>query len=146
MLVDRPPFRMSLLAALVLLAGGCGGEDLNQQASAQAQTELAKALPTLQEQVHAASTAGLLPPDASIGSDMPTGEAVPIAFFSTRDPAALLEWYRSGARRASFTLVNQLQEGAEHVIDGRSAAGKTFQVRLAPGNGGGTTGMLLMDL
>jgi hypothetical protein len=137
----------SLRLISILLAfgavSGCGAPPpRNEQQSSQAAASSANALPPLVETVRSAERADLLPPDAVIGSDSPTGEAETIAFDSRDPPVRLRAWYRSADR--GFRLGSELQEGAEYVLTGSTRTpDRHFTIRLAPGRNRGTTGMLL---
>lgn len=103
---------------------------------------MANALPPLGVTLRSAERADLLPPDAVIGGDSPSGEVETIAFDSRDPPARLLAWYRSNER--GFRLGSELQEGAEYVLSGATATpDRDVTIRLAPGRNGGTSGVLL---
>ena len=88
------------------------------------------------------AAATLLPPGAAIGVSG-GGEW---RFTSRQAPATLLAWYRRGGDARAFTVGGELQEGAEDVLNGTLHRPRaTFSVRLAPGPGGGTDGVLLLD-
>lgn len=99
-------------------------------------------LPPLAKTVRSADRGGLLPPDAVIGGDSPSGDAETIVFDSRNPPARLLDWYRSTER--DFRLDSELKEGAEFVLSGSTRApDRDFTIRLAPGRTGGTSAMVL---
>jgi hypothetical protein len=127
---------------LALAAIGCGAPPPRNEEAAASVTPQEGRLPPLTETVRMANRADLLPPDAVIGSDSPSGNAETIAFQSRNPPSRLLAWYRSAER--GFQLGSELREGAEYVLSGSTrAADRNFTVRLAPAPGGGTSGMVL---
>ena len=92
--------------------------------------------------MRSAERADLLPPDAVIGSDSPSGDTETISFDSRNPPSRLLAWYRGAERE--FRIGSELQEGAEYVLSGSThAPARDFTIRLAPGRSGGTSGMIL---
>ena len=136
--------RVRLIPILAGVAAmfGCGAPPPhNDQAAVSAQADR-EGLPPLAETVRTADRAELLPPDAVIGGDSPSGDAETIVFDSRHAPARLLDWYRSTER--DFRLDSELKEGAEFVLTGSTRApDRDFTVRLAPGPTGGTSGMVL---
>ena len=131
-----------ILLALAALSG-CGAPPPrdDQQGSIEASPQ-ANSLPPLEETVRSAERADLLPPDAVIGSDSPSGDTETISFDSRNPPSRLLAWYRGAERE--FRIGSELQEGAEYVLSGSTRApDRDFTVRLAPGRSGGTSGMIL---
>ena len=131
-----------ILALLALPVASCGAPPPRNDQQSSAEPQAANALPPLEETVRSAERGDLLPPDAVIGSDSPTGDAETIAFDSRNPPSRLLAWYRAEERE--FRLGSELQEGAEYVLSGSTVApGRDFTIRLAPGRNGGTSGMLL---
>ncbi len=146
---------MRALTILLMLAGaGCGDSDVGNKAApagaasgrdqAAAPGKSEQGPPDLQAEVGDAGRAGLLPPEAVIGSDSPVGDALPITFQSRQRPERLLAWYRSPERRAAFRVDSELQEGAERVLTGTSRRG-LFTVRVTAGNHGGSIGTLVVD-
>jgi hypothetical protein len=90
--------------------------------------------------------AALIPPGVTTarGDALARGEAA-LSFTSRTPPANLVAWYRSPARGGAFHIDSELQEGAEKVLSGRLAqAAADFTVRIAPGERGGTTAMVLV--
>jgi hypothetical protein len=88
--------------------------------------------------------AKLVPPGAALGAD-PDPRAPGLVFQAREAPARLLGWLRATANGADFVLESELQEGAEHVLSGRvRGTGEAYTVRIAPGAGGGTTGMVMV--
>jgi len=136
--------RVRLIPILAGVAAmfGCGAPPPhNDQAAVSAQADRER-LPPLAETVRTADRAELLPPDAVIGGDSPSGDAETIVFESRHLPARLLDWYRSTER--DFRLDSELKEGAEFVLTGSTRApDRDFTIRLAPGRTGGTSGMVL---
>jgi hypothetical protein len=92
------------------------------------------------------AVATLLPPGvtAAAGRPLGPGEAA-LSFNSRTPPAALLAWYHSPERSGAFHVESELTEGAEKVLSGTLAhAPGDFTVRIAPGEHGGTTAMVLV--
>lgn len=135
--------RLIPILVAVGAVSGCGAPAPgNDQQSSASTAPTANALPPLGETVRSAERADLLPPDAVIGSDSPSGEAETIAFDSRDPPSRLLAWYSSDER--DFRLGSELQEGAEYVLSGSARTpDRDFTIRLAPGRNGGTSGMIL---
>ena len=130
-----------VLLALTVASCGAPPPRNDQQSSAEAPQSV-NGVPPLEESVRSAERADLLPPDAVIGGDSPTGDAETIAFVSRNPPSRLLDWYRAEER--AFRLGSELQEGAEYVLSGSTVVpDRDFTIRLAPGRNGGTSGMLL---
>jgi hypothetical protein len=100
--------------------------------------------PSLEESVASVDGAGLLPPEAVIGSDSPISEAKQVAFSSPHPLQRVLAWYRSPERRGAFRIDGELREGSEQVLSGTSGGGP-FTVRLTRGANGGVVGMVLID-
>jgi hypothetical protein len=86
----------------------------------------------------------LVPKGAVLGAD-PDPSAPSLVFQARGTPARLLGWLRATANGADFVLESELQEGDEHVLSGRVRdTGEAFTVRIAPGAGGGTTGVVMV--
>ena len=137
---------LRLIPILMTLAAvsGCGAPPPRNEQAATSGGPSEKSLPPLAETVRTANRADLLPPEAVIGGDSPSGDAETITFESSNPPARLLDWYHDGQR--GFRIGSEMQEGAEYVLSGstRAPAGERhFTIRLAPGRSGGTSGMIL---
>lgn len=82
--------------------------------------------------------------DAKQGQNQSDGE-VELRFASTDAPEAVARWYRDPARGRAFTLASSGREGAAYVFAGtKRDGGGRFRVRLAPRQGGGTDGRVLL--
>lgn len=129
------------LPPLLLLLAGCGGDP---QAPGAQDAGAAAAAPTVPAPRAAHIQRRLIPPRAVIGSDPDPRPSV-LVFSAREPPARLLDWFRGTANGADFVLESEMQEGAEHVFSGRvRETGEAFTVRIAPGNTGGTTGMVMV--
>lgn len=129
-----------LLATAALTT--CGAPPPRNEQAAMPAPSANESLPPLAETVRTASSGDLLPPDAVIGGDSPSGDAETITFDSRDPPSRLVGWYRSSERE--FQLGSELREGAEYVLSGSTRVpDRDFTIRLAPGRNGGTSGMIL---
>lgn len=82
------------------------------------------------------------------GGALAPGETA-LSFTSAASPQATLAWYRDPARRTAFSVDSEMQEGAEYVLSGSLARNPgrvrgDFSVRVAPGEHGGSTAMVLV--
>jgi len=141
--------RMGLALFTVALAAGCGAggkdEENRGPTGAPATGAVAAAPPgEIAARRTSAIELKLVPKGAVLGSD-PDPDAPSLIFQARAGPARLLGWLRATANGADFVLESELQEGEEHVLSGRvRETGEAFTVRLAPGAGGGTTGMVMV--
>jgi hypothetical protein len=67
-----------------------------------------------------------------------------IAFHSDDPPETVARWYRAPARAARFTVATDERRGPAIVIAGTARNGNRLTVRLAPGEGGGTDGRVVV--
>ena len=82
--------------------------------------------------------------DARQGQGQSEGE-VELRFASTDPPDKVARWYQDPARRSSFTLASSGREGAAYVFAGsKRDGGGRFRIHLAPRQGGGTDGRVLL--
>jgi hypothetical protein len=82
--------------------------------------------------------------DASQGHGQSEGE-VELRFASTDPPDKVAHWYQDPARGRAFTLASSGREGAAYVFAGtKRDGGGRFRIRLAPRQGGGTDGRVLL--
>jgi len=71
--------------------------------------------------------------------------SVELNFASDQPPEQLARWYRDPARAAQFSIGTDAREGAAFVLGGTTREnGGRFTVRLAPRQGGGTDGRLIL--
>jgi hypothetical protein len=71
---------------------------------------------------------------------------VELRFASTDGPDAVAQWYRDPARAHDFTIASAGRDGAAYVFAGtRTEGGGRFRIRLAPRQGGGTDGRVLLS-
>jgi hypothetical protein len=71
------------------------------------------------------------------------GNSVRLSFTTPAAVEEVLAWYRDPARAIAFNGVSVQRDGAGYRITGNNAdGGDPFSVRLAPGNGGGTSAQL----
>jgi hypothetical protein len=70
---------------------------------------------------------------------------VELRFTSADAPDMVARWYQDPARAAQFTIETATREGPDYVFAGTSRErGGQFRIRLAPREGGGTAGRLLL--
>ena len=82
--------------------------------------------------------------DANQGQGQSEGE-VELRFASTDPPDRVAHWYQDPARARAFTLASSGRDGAAYVFAGtRRDGGDRFRVRIAPRQGGGTDGRVLL--
>src|SRR5690349_12312363 len=103
---------MILIAALATACGGSaepGAAPTTNVAQATLTTTASASTPDKPRL--AGEESGLVPPDESAapGEALEQGE-IALAFSSRKPPQQLLAWYRSNARRGSFTLGSELEE------------------------------------
>ena len=144
-------WRTAIAAGLIALSTGCG-RNLGEPQADQA-TPVSVAKPTGPQARSAGPIlsrrpsrieARLVPPDSAIGSD-PDSQSPSIVFLSPRPLVGVLEWVRARADSEDFVLDAEMEEGAEHVFNGRMRErDQAFTVRLARGANGGTTGVVLV--
>ena len=142
--------RSAILAGLAL-SSGCGREAGDTQADQVTPAPVAKpkdpeapSMVSIPSRRPSRIEARLVPPGSAIGSD-PDPQSPSIVFLSPRLPARLLDWVRATANSEDFVLDSEMEEGAEHVFNGRMReSDQGFTVRLAPGANGGTTGVVLV--
>jgi hypothetical protein len=147
----RRGLRSAILAGLLLLSPGCGRErrqaesnQVTSTPSADSQDSGGPAQQSVPARRPSRIEARLVPPGSAIGSD-PDPQSPSIVFLSPRPPARLLDWVRATANSEDFILDAEMEEGAEHVFNGRMReSDQGFTVRLAPGANGGTTGVVLV--
>ena len=71
---------------------------------------------------------------------------VELRFASTDRPDVVARWYQDPARARDFTVASSSREGPAYVFAGTRKNGDgRFHVRLAPRDGGGTDGRLLLS-
>jgi len=71
---------------------------------------------------------------------------VELRFASTDGPDTVARWYQDPARGHDFTIATASRDGAAYVFAGtRTDGGGHFHVRLAPHQGGGTDGRVLLS-
>jgi predicted small secreted protein len=71
---------------------------------------------------------------------------VELRFASTDGPDRVAHWYQDPARAGDFTISSATRDGAAYVFAGiRKGGDGHFRVRLAPHQGGGTDGRVLLS-
>jgi hypothetical protein len=71
---------------------------------------------------------------------------VELRFASTDGPDTVAHWYQDPARAHDFTIATASRDGAAYVFAGTRTGGDgRFHVRLAPHQGGGTDGRVLLS-
>jgi hypothetical protein len=74
------------------------------------------------------------------------GGEVEMRFASTDGPDMIAHWYQDPARAHDFTVASASRDGAAYVFAGtRTDGGGRFRIRLAPRQGGGTDGRVLLS-
>ena len=70
---------------------------------------------------------------------------VELRFASTDGPDAVAHWYQDPARARDFTIASAAREGPAYVFAGTRNDGRgRFRIHLAPREGGGTDGRVLL--
>ena len=142
-----------LIAASALALSGCGGGDANESANA------ANAMPPSKTEngqltVRAQGVdlkINLPPPIRRMTEDNDflyprarTARGEGQRFHSDDPPETVAAWYRAPARAGHFSITSVGRDGAALVLTGITRGGGALNVRLAPGAGGGTDGILVV--
>jgi predicted small secreted protein len=71
---------------------------------------------------------------------------VELRFASTDGPDVVARWYQDPARARDFTIASATRDGAAYLFTGRRKDGNgPFRIRLAPRQGAGTDGRVLLS-
>jgi hypothetical protein len=80
------------------------------------------------------------------GGDGRSEGEVELRFATTDGPDVVARWYQDPARARSFTIASAGRDGAAYLFAGTKRDGDgRFRIRLAPRQGGGTDGRVLLS-